>query len=213
MSSAEKLEWMDVATYLRLEATTPHKSEYVDGVLRSMAGAINRHNLIATNALVALAIQLRGKPCRAYNSDTKIRIRRRESTWFYYPDASVICLPNEPTDAYQDRPVMVLEVLSRSTRGTDLDEKLSHYLSIPSLEYFLALEQTAPQAILMRRVDKGFLRETYEGLDSVIHLPEIGCDLSLGEVYSDIDFSPEAIREELPDYAHATSEIEPTCHD
>ncbi len=213
MSSAEKLEWMDVATYLRLEATAPHKSEYVDGVLRSMAGAINRHNLIATNVSGILFGQLRGKPCRAYNSDTKIRIRRRESTWFYYPDASVICLPNEPTDAYQDRPVIVLEVLSRSTRGTDLDEKLSHYLSIPSLEYFLALEQTAPQAILMRRVDKGFLRETYEGLDSVIHLPEIGCHLSLGEVYSDIDFSPEAIREELPDYAHATSEIEPTCHD
>lgn len=213
MSSAEKLEWMDVATYLRLEATAPHKSEYVDGTLRSMAGAINRHNLIATNVSGILFGQLRGKPCRAYNSDTKIRIRRRESTWFYYPDASVICLPNEPTDAYQDRPVMVVEVLSRITRGTDLDEKLSHYLSIPSLEYFLALEQTTPQAILMRRVDKGFLRETYEGLDSVIHLPEIGCHLSLGEVYSDIDFSPEAIREELPDYAHATSEIEPTCHD
>jgi Uma2 family endonuclease len=213
MSSAEKLEWMDVATYLRLEATAPHKSEYVDGVLRSMAGAINRHNLIATNVSGILFGQLRGKPCRAYNSDTKIRIRRRESTWFYYPDASVICLPNEPTDAYQDRPVMVVEVLSRSTRGTDLDEKLSHYLSIPSLEYFLALEQTAPQAILMRRVDKGFLRETYEGLDSVIHLPEIGCHLSLGEVYSDIDFSPEAIREELPDYTHATCEIESTCHD
>lgn len=213
MSSAEKLEWMDVATYLRLEATAPHKSEYVDGTLRSMAGAINHHNLIATNVSGILFGQLRGKPCRAYNSDTKIRIRRRESTWFYYPDASVICLPNEPTDAYQDRPVMVVEVLSRITRGTDLDEKLSHYLSIPSLEYFLALEQTTPQAILMRRVDKGFLRETYEGLDSVIHLPEIGCDLSLGEVYSDIDFSPEAIREELPDYAHATSEIEPTCHD
>jgi len=213
MSSAEKLEWMDVATYLRLEATAPHKSEYVDGTLRSMAGAINHHNLIATNVSGILFGQLRGKPCRAYNSDTKIRIRRRESTWFYYPDASVICLPNEPSDAYQDRPVMVVEVLSRITRGTDLDEKLSHYLSIPSLEYFLALEQTTPQAILMRRVDKGFLRETYEGLDSVIHLPEIGCDLSLGEVYSDIDFSPEAIREELPDYAHATSEIEPTCHD
>jgi Uma2 family endonuclease len=213
MSSAEKLEWMDVATYLRLEAAAPQKSEYVDGTLRSMAGAINRHNLIATNVSGILFGQLRGKPCRAYNSDTKIRIRRRESTWFYYPDASVICLPNEPNDAYQDRPVMVVEVLSRSTRGTDLDEKLSHYLSIPSLEYFLALEQTAPQAILMCRVDKGFLRETYEGLDSVIHLPEIGCHLTLGKMYSDIDFSPEAIREELPDYAHAATEIEPTRHD
>jgi len=199
MSSAESLDWIDVQTYLQRERDAAFKSEYVDGILRAMTGALNRHNMIATNATGILFAQLPGKPCRVFNSDTKIRIRRRESTWFYYPDASVICHPNSQNDPYQDRPVMVIEVLSRSTRAFDLDEKMSNYLSLSSLEYFLALEQIAPHAILLRRVDGGFLREIYEGLEAVIDLPAIGCQLPLSGVYADIDLSPDAIREEIPD--------------
>lgn len=196
MSHAEKMDWIDSQTYLSREAGAAFKSEYVDGVVRAMAGALNRHNLIATNVTGLLFAQLQGQPCRVFNSDTKIRIRRRESTWFYYPDASVICHPNPQQDAYQDRPVMVIEVLSRSTRATDLDEKMTNYLSLSSLEYYIVLEQIAPQALLMRRVESGFLRETYEGREAVLDLPLIGCRLSLGQVYADIDLSPGAVQEE-----------------
>jgi hypothetical protein len=72
----------------------------------------------------------------------------------------------------------------------------SNYLSLSSLEYYIVLEQIAPQALLMRRVDGGFLRETYEGLETVIDLPLSGCRLSLGQVYADIDLSPGAVHEE-----------------
>lgn len=207
MSRAEKLDWIDVATYLRNEAEATQKTEYADGTLRAMTGATNRHNLIATNATGLLFSQLQDKPCRVYNSDTRIRIRQHHATWFYYPDASVICMPNSQTDLFQDRPVMVVEVLSLSTRANDLDEKLRNYLSVSSLEYYLVLEQIAPEAILMRRVKNGFLRETYEGLDAVIDLPAIGCQLTLNKIYVDIDFSPDAIREEIPNYRSLTCAV------
>ena len=53
---------------------------------------------LATNTLVALASQLRGKPCRPYTSDTKVRIQLPFQTRFYYPDASVVCRSHPPGD-------------------------------------------------------------------------------------------------------------------
>jgi len=88
-----------------------------------MAGARNVHNLIASNTLVSLGSRLRGRRCRPYNSDTKIRIRLPSHIRFYYPDVSVICRPNPQTDSFQDEAAVVVEVVSRRTRRTDEGEK------------------------------------------------------------------------------------------
>ncbi len=201
MSSAEKTDYISPDAYLEQELAAATKSEYVDGWIRAMTGASNRHNIVATNTCAILWHQLKGKPCQAFNADTKVKIQRAASTWFYYPDVSVVCEENSQLDSFQQRPVLVVEVLSRSTRATDLDEKLNNYLTLPSLQYCLLLEQTQPRAILMRRSNSGFLRETCEGLDGRIELLEIGCCLKLSEIYDRIDFSPESVREELPEYA------------
>jgi Uma2 family endonuclease len=75
---------------------------------------------------------------------------------------------------------MVIQVLSRSTRAVDLDEKWNNYLSLSSLVYYLLWEQITPQATLPRRQDPGYLREPFTGLDALIQLPEIHCHLSRG---------------------------------
>jgi len=200
VSSAEQPDFVDVASYLERESNAETKHEYVDGWVRAMSGASNRHNRIATNALITLGTQLQGKPCQAFNSDTKVKIERGVSTWFYYPDALVVCDENSQDDSYQQTPVLVVEVLSKSTRAVDLDEKLTNYLSIPSLQYCLLLEQVKPRAILMRRTGDGFLRQSYEGLDAIIALDAIHCELRLSDLYDRVDFTPESIREELADY-------------
>src|SRR6266567_2592347 len=119
MSAAKKLNLISVEDYLAGELQSPIKHEYLGGVVYAMAGARNAHNLIASNTLGALFGRLRGRPCRLYNSDTKIRIRLPTHTRFYYPDVSVICRPNPPTDTFQDDPAVLVEVLSRSTRRID----------------------------------------------------------------------------------------------
>ena len=200
MSSAEKPDFINAVDYLAAECQAESKHEYVDGWVRAMAGASNRHNLITSNAQGSLWIQLKRKPCQAFNSDTKIRIQRGLSTWFYYPDALVVCDENSQNDSYQQSPVLVIEVLSRSTRSIDLDEKLNNYLLIPSLQYCLLLEQVKPRAILMRRTDAGFLRETFEGMEAAIPLEAIQCNLRLSDLYDRVDFSPESLREEIADY-------------
>lgn len=201
MSSAENPDFVDVAAYFEGERHAETKYEYVDGWVRVMAGASNRHNLIASNTQGSLWSQLKRKPCQAFNSDTKIKIQRGKSTWFYYPDVLVVCDENPQDDNYQQSPVLIIEVLSRSTRAIDLDEKLNNYLLIPSLQYCLLLEQIKPQAILMRRTSEGFLRETFEGMDASISLAAIQCELRLSDLYDRVDFTPESLREEMADYA------------
>lgn len=172
--------------YLADEVRSPARREYVGGVPYAMAGATNRHNLIATNTLVALASQLRGKPCRPYNSDTKVRIQLPFQTRFYYPDASVVCRSNPPGDTYQDEPVVVVEVLPPPTRRIDEGEKALAYMTIPSLAVYVMVEQEAARVVILRRTAAGFVREQYEG-DAVVPLPEIASELPLAEVYEGVD--------------------------
>ena len=183
-------EKFSVEEYLKLEADSAVKHEFIAGAVYAMGGGRNVHQLIATNATVALASALRGRPCRAYNSDTKIRIRLPGQVRFYYPDASVICRENSQRDTFQDEPVLVVEVLSSSTRRIDLSEKKDAYLSIPSLCLYLACETEICSVTAWRRTEDGFVQECWQQIESKIPLPELGIHLNLADVYDGVNFSP-----------------------
>jgi Uma2 family endonuclease len=197
MTAAQKLNLISVADYLAGELASPIKHEYVGGVVYAMAGARNVHNLIATNTLVALGVRLRGKRCRPFNSDTKIRVRLPTHIRFYYPEASVVCRSNPQTDSFQDDAVVIFEVLSRRTRRIDEGEKKDAYLTIPSLALYVLVEQETAAVIAYRRTEQGFIREVYEGLDAVLPLKEIDIELPLAEIYEGVEFTPERDADEV----------------
>jgi Uma2 family endonuclease len=197
MSAAQQLQPIEINDYLRGEVGAKQKHEYIDGSMYAMAGASNNHNLIATNATAELHSQLRGKPCRVFNSDAKIRVRNSRDTRFYYPDLSVVCEPNPANDSFHDSPVVVVEVVSAATRRTDEYEKRESYLMIESLSVYILVEQKAPAAVVYRRCENGFVTESYLGLESIIPLPEIECNLALANVYANAAFpSEEQVREQ-----------------
>jgi Uma2 family endonuclease len=113
-----------------------------------MAGAPNMHNVIATNAIGVLHARLRGKRCRPFNSDTKIRVRLPPQWRFCYLDASVVCSPNPPDDSFHDEPAVIIEVTSEGTRRIDEGEKKDAYLTIASLSAYVLLEQDKPAAVV-----------------------------------------------------------------
>lgn len=191
MSAAKKLNLISVDDYLAGELISPIKHEYIGGVVYAMAGARVAHNLVASNTLGALHGQLRGKRCRAFNSDMKIRVRFPTHDRFYYPEVSVICQSNPPTESFQDQPVVIVEVLSKQTRRIDEGEKKDAYLTIPSLCAYLLVEQELPAVVVHRRTKSGFVRETYEGSNAVIPLPEIDCEFPLADIYDGVQFVPE----------------------
>ena len=176
--------------YLEGELTSPIKHEYLSGVVYAMAGARNVHNEITGNAFASLHTRLRGKLCRPYNSDTKVRLRLPAGLRFYYPDVQVTCQPNPPDDTFQDQPIVVLEVISESTRRIDEGEKRDGYLALPSLEVYLLVESERALVIGYRRGPSGFVREVFSGLDASIPLGCIGAELLFAELYERIVFPP-----------------------
>ena len=191
MSAALKRNLITVQDYLTGELLSPIKHEYLGGVVHAMASARIGHNRVKGNTFGSLFGRLRGKRCQPFDSDTKIRVIVHGQVRFYYPDVSVICNSNPPDELFQDEPVVIIEVLSKSTRRIDLGEKKDAYLTIASLQAYVLIEQEEPLAIVFRRTDGGFVREFYEGLDAVIALPEIDAKLALAEVYEGVEFVPE----------------------
>ncbi len=190
MTALIKPETMSVEDYLAGEEISEIKHEYLGGTVHAMAGATNRHNTIAVNSLGSLHSQLRGKSCQAFNSDTKVRIEFPDHTRFYYPDALVVCDPNSGNDHFQERPALIIEVLSTSTRRTDLGEKRDAYLTIPSLKLLLFVESDFPSVIVYRRKPEGgFSAEQYTGFDATILLPEIEASLSLADLYERVEMN------------------------
>ena len=191
MTALAKPALVSIDDYLAGEEVSDVKHEYLGGTVHAMAGATNRHNIVAGNAFASLHGRLRGKSCQPFNSDTKVRIKFRDQTRFYYPDAMVVCSPNPTTDHFQDRPVVIIEVPSDTTRRTDLGEKLDAYPTIPSLEVLLYVEPDIPFVTLhRRRAEGGFAIEHHSGSDAVIPLPEIEAQLALADLYERVDFAP-----------------------
>jgi len=196
VSAALKRNLISVEDYLTGELLSPIKHEYLGGVVHAMAGARIGHNRIKGNTFGSLFVRLRGKRCQPFDSNTKIRINYHGQNRFYYPDVSMICRSNPPDELFQDEPVAIVEVLSKTTRRTDLSEKKDAYLTIPSLQVYVLIEQESPLAVAFRRTGSGFVREVYDGLDAVIALPEIDAELALAEVYEGVEFVPEPDEEE-----------------
>ncbi len=189
MTALKQQNFITIHDYLAGEEISDVKHEYIGGTVHAMAGATNRHNSIATSALLSLGSQLRGKSCQPFNSDTKVRIEFPDHTRLYYPDAMVVCDSRSSTDHFQDRPVVIVEVLSDSTRRADLGEKRDAYLTIPSLKVLIFVETDFASVILHRRkAEGGFAIEHHAGLDSVIDLPEIEATMCLADIFERVEF-------------------------
>ncbi len=182
--------------FLAAEADAETKHEYVGGVVYAMAGGPARHHRIATNALGSLYAQLRGRKCQTFNSDMLVRVRCAHHTRFYYPDAQVVCRPAPPDQLFQDEPVVVVEVVSESSRRTDEQEKREAYLSINSLHAYVLLEQKQAAATVWRRTSSGFKCGRWESTEATVPLPEIEAVLPLAEVYEAVEFPPKGQADE-----------------
>ncbi len=181
---------LSIDDYLAGEESSDVKHEYLGGIVHAMAGGSNRHNAIALDTLITLGNQLEGKKCRPFNSDTKIRITYDDHTRFYYPDAMVVCEPNAETSHFQDKPAVIIEVLSESTRRYDIFEKRDAYFTIPLLKVLLFVEQDRMAVSVHRREPDGrFGIEAYRGPDAVIPLPEISTKLRVADIYRGVTFS------------------------
>lgn len=183
--------FLSVEDYLAGEEQSDLRHEYIDGQVYAMTGASVRHNLIASNLLVALRSQSRGSTCQVFMSDVKLRLAIAGKDIFYYPDLMVCCDPADRAAYYRSKPCLIVEILSDSTARVDCQEKLFAYIQIESLQAYLIVSQEALQATLHRRQDD-WRGTVFTESEATLTLPcASGIDLLLAAVYEGVTLGEE----------------------
>lgn len=177
MLTVRKQDRISVEDYLAGELTSEVKHEYIDGRVYAVAGASKNHERIAQNISRKFGNHLENSPCEPFGSDTKVRVRDN----FYYPDVLVDCSVDESEPYYTNTPVIVVEVISKSTRKMDEQTKRMAYINIPTLQEYVIIEQDFVDIAVFRKSDDW--RHTNYFLGDEIHFESIELTLSVEEIY------------------------------
>lgn len=171
--------------YLAAEEQATQKHEYVQGEVYAMAGASERHNRITLNIAFHLRAATRRTPCRAFMADMKLHVAALDA--FYYPDAMLVCDPDDAHPIYKTAPCFIAEVMSPATASIDQREKLLHYRALPSLRYYLLVDSERPYARLYsREADGAWYRRELDETDAfTLHCSPCDIPLSLYDLYED----------------------------
>ena len=185
---AEKI--ITEAEYLALEEKSKIKHEYMDGEIFSMAGATRRHNLATTNISTELNFRLRETDCEVYASDFRVKIREGHNV---YPDVAVACgeILTEGNDTTLLNPIVVFEVLSKSTEKRDRGDKAEDYFRLDSLkDYVLVSQYRVRVEHFTKHKNNEWTLKIYENLEDEVDLKSLNCRISLGLIYLKIKLSP-----------------------
>jgi Uma2 family endonuclease len=191
MSALPKISYYSPEEYLRLEREANYKSEYFQGEIFAMAGASFNHNIINENCSVLIGSYLKKKPCQSFSRDMKLHIPA--NTLYTYPDLMVVCGDKKFLDDGKDvilNPVIIIEILSKSTEAYDRGEKFALYRSIPSLREYVLISSTSIRAEVMRKEnDLGlwFLASEADSLEGSIEIKNIELTLSLSDIYEETE--------------------------
>ena len=175
---------MSYAEYLAAEATSDVRHEYLNGEVWEMAGGTPEHAALAAAMIGGLQSALRGKPCRVYSSDLRIRIQ--DTGLSTYPDVAVVCgqlatAADDPDAAVN--PVLLVEILSPTTEGYDRGAKSAHYRRIPELREYVLVSQSEPRIEVHRRAERGRWELLEARPGESIELASLGVRLDVAAIY------------------------------
>ena len=176
--------------YLALEREAEYKSEFYHGEIFAMAGASESHVTIVGNLSGELRQKLKDRPCKSYANDMRLRVN---ATGLYtYPDVIVVCGQRIFADDQKDtllNPTVIIEVLSDSTKDYDRGGKFAHYRKLDSLqEYILVAQDEAHIEQLIRQPDGRWIFSEINGLDAMLRLNSIECEIATAEIFDKVDF-------------------------
>lgn len=181
---AEKL--YTLSEYVALEVATGIKHEYDHGTVTAMAGGTPEHAMMAANIIGLLRDRLKGKPCKPFGSDLKIKAGDR----VFYPDVSVLCPPVKRDPELPDailNPRVVFEVLSDSTEAYDRGEKFALYRQNLELAEYVLVSPTRVYAEHYTRAENDTWNLAFLGSESILRLPSIDCEITLISLYEGME--------------------------
>lgn len=176
--------------YLELEVQSIDRHEYINGEMMLMAGGTPNHNTIAGNFHTALNVGLRRRPYQVFITDQRLWIP--EKRIYTYPDVMVVAQPIEYQENRRDtliNPVLVAEVLSKSTRTYDKDDKFTAYRTFSSFQEYLLIDQyTMHVEHYFKSGKRQWTFVEYQDPNESIELSSLPCQIVLADLYDKVDF-------------------------
>jgi len=196
--TATPVRRMSPQEYLRWEQQQAEKHEYYDGKIIAMSGASGPHNTIAKNILVQLTIHLEDKGYQTFISDLRTKISK---TKYLYPD--VILVKGEPSYAEDEfynlqNPLIIIEVLSKSTEHRDKGMKFQAYRQLESFQEYLLIAQDAcrVEAFFKDKDNRWVLKEPVEDMESTYAFESVDLEIPLSAIYKNVTFPEETAEED-----------------
>lgn len=174
--------------YLQGELLADIRHEYIDGEVFAMAGASRNHLRLVGNLQAILNAWLAGKPCEPFANELKVKADH----CFFYPDVLVVCDDTKGHDYYTEKPTLIVEVMSKTTRRLDKTLKFAAYKSLPSLQEYVLIEQEHVEVEVMRRSQNWFPEHYFLGDE--VWLESVDLKVGVAELYHRVD------NEEMRDY-------------
>jgi Uma2 family endonuclease len=178
--------------YLALDRAAEFRSEFIDGEIVAMSGGSLRHSALKINLAGEVRDALRGTPCRAFDSDLRVRVSPRMYT---YPDLTVVCGKPMIADERQDillNPKVIFEVLSPSTEFYDRGVKFRHYREIESLSDYILVDQDQARIEQFTRGDAHtWTFHDYKDASEMLRIESIGVSIPISHIYERVEFPSE----------------------
>jgi Uma2 family endonuclease len=181
-----------VEDYLESEKVSPVRHEYFNGDVFAMAGASDNHNRIARNLVNTLSNHLKNSPCEPFFNDIKIRVTPNV---YYYPDILVTCEENPESQHFRNNPILIIEIVSKSTERIDRREKVFLYQQIESLQEYVVVDQYQKKVQVHRRqANGGWITYLFNEEVDIVEFSSIDLTIPLPEIYTRVTFEPNADR-------------------
>lgn len=181
MAMQSARQHMSLQQYLLLVTNSDRHYEYYDGEVRLLAGGSSNHAAIALNFGIALDQALGDDAiCRPYVSDKLVRVA---PTKIVIPDVVVSCdIADHGESQIIDSPILVVEVLSKSTEMTDRFVKLALYQAKESIQEIVFISQVIQRFEIFSRSTAGWLYQQYWAGQS-FHLMSLDIEIEVRQLY------------------------------
>jgi Uma2 family endonuclease len=190
MTIASEKRYYTPEEYLELEVNSEERHEYINGEIILMTGGTPDHNQIAGNFYADLNFSLKRQPYRVFVTDQRLWIPQNKI--HTYPDVMVVKTPLIYEEGRKDtiaNPLLIAEVLSKSTKNYDRDEKFAAYRTITGFSEYILIDQYTMHVEQYSKTDNNkWIFSEYEGGDATLSLNSIPFQITLADIYDKVDF-------------------------
>lgn len=179
--------------YFEFEINALELHEYINGKIISIAGGTPNHNRIISNLYTTLNSAYKNQPYKVLLADQKLWIPERRIVT--YPDVIVVSGELQLQEGRKDtiiNPLMIMEVLSTSTRNYDKEEKFAAYRTIPSFQEYILIDQYSYHVECYYKTAQGnWVFSEYKNLADIINFNSFLLPISLADIYDKVSFDLE----------------------